>query len=532
VSKDTPTQASLQAAARLSTETRPATPTEPNGRTQAAMRETDRSRLLRRWAETLRRVPKAAWICALVACLNAACWSMITPPFQVTDEPTQFAYTQYLVEHQQLPTSHLGHYSPEEDIALLDLHEPEVLWHAENGTISAEAEQQKLQEDLARRPGRYGEGVGGSAADPPLYYLLETVPYELGSAGTLLDQLELMRLLSALMAGITALFAFLFVRETLPKVPWAWTVGGLCVALAPLLGFMSGAVNPDSMLFAVSAAVFYCLARAFRRGLTRTMAITIGALIAIGILTKPNFIGLVPGVVLALIVLTVRAARTDRAGAIRSLTAAIAVPATPACVYIVANLLSSRPALGTISENLSLGNGVSIPGDLSYIWQLYLPRLPGTTNYFPGLSTTIQLWFDRSVGLYGWLDTTFPSWVYTFALYPAGLIMLFGVRALVVDRAALRQRAIEPIVYAFMAIGLMALIGSHAYINNLNGEAGPGHVEPRYLLPLIPLVAVAVALAARGAGRRWGPYVGVLIVVLFLGWDIFSQLLVVSRFYA
>ena len=49
-----------------------------------------------------------------------------------------------------------------------------------------------------------------------------------------------MRLLSALMAGVTALFTFLFVREALPGAPWAWTVGGLGAALAPLLGFISG----------------------------------------------------------------------------------------------------------------------------------------------------------------------------------------------------------------------------------------------------------------------------------------------------
>ena len=40
-----------------------------------------------------------------------------------------------------------------------------------------------------------------------------------------------------------------------------------------------------------------------------------------------------------------------------------------------------------------------------------------------------------------------------------------------------------------------------------------------------------LALAARGAGRRWGPAAGASIVVLFLAHDIFSQLLVVSRFY-
>jgi hypothetical protein len=76
----------------------------------------------------------------------------------------------------------------------------------------------------------------------------------------------------------------------------------------------------------------------------------------------------------------------------------------------------------------------------------------------------------------------------------------------------------------------MALIASHGYLN-ANGQGGPGDAQPRYLLPLLPLLGVAVALAARGAGRRWGPPVGALLVVLFLSHDVFSQLIVVSRFY-
>ena len=96
-----------------------------------------------------------------------------------------------------------------------------------------------------------------AAAQPPLYYLLQTIPYWLASGGTLLDQLELMRLLSALMAALTALFAFLFVREALPGVRWAWRSAASAWPLSPLLGFMSGVVNPDALLFAVSAAIFY-----------------------------------------------------------------------------------------------------------------------------------------------------------------------------------------------------------------------------------------------------------------------------------
>ena len=89
-----------------------------------------------------------------------------------------------------------------------------------------------------------------------------------------------MRLLSGADGGLTALFVFLFVREALPGdalgVDRRWRSA---VALTPLLGFISGAVTPDAMLYAVSAAIFYCLARAFRRGLTTALAIAIGVVI-------------------------------------------------------------------------------------------------------------------------------------------------------------------------------------------------------------------------------------------------------------
>ncbi len=123
--------------------------------------------------------------------------------------------------------------------------------HPENHAISSRPQQRHLQQRPRPAPGAPpGRGRWVAHSEPPLYYALQTIPYALGSSGTLLDRLELMRLLRALMAGFTALFAFLFVREALPGVAWAWTVGGLGVALAPLLGFMSGAVNPDAMLFA------------------------------------------------------------------------------------------------------------------------------------------------------------------------------------------------------------------------------------------------------------------------------------------
>ncbi|HLM87185.1 MAG TPA: DUF2142 domain-containing protein, partial [Solirubrobacteraceae bacterium] len=479
----------------------------------------------------LRRVPAAAWICALVACLNAACWSITTPPFQAPDEPDHFAYVKQLAETGELPSSGSEQVSREELDVLRGVHAFGVRQQPQEHTIASESEQRELLNALAQASvdaTRGSPAAGLAASEPPVYYALEAVPYILARGANELARLQLMRLASALFAGLTALFVFLFVRETLPASRWAWTVAGLSVAFAPLLGLMSGSVNPDSMLFAVSAASFYVLARAFRRGLTTRTAAALGALTAIGLLSKLNFVGLAPGLLLGLVVLSVRAARGAGRSAYRLIALGGCVALSPAALYIASNALSGKPTLGIVSSALHLTHG-SLFSQASYIWQLYLPRLPGMVDDFPGLFTTRQLWFNGYVGLYGWLDTPFPAWVDNLALIPAAAIALLCGRSLVQRRSALRARAAELVVYAAMALGLMLLIGADSF--HAFPETDAEYAQVRYLLPLLPLLGAIFALAARGAGRRWGPAAGTLIVILFVAHDIFSQLQVLARYY-
>jgi 4-amino-4-deoxy-L-arabinose transferase-like glycosyltransferase len=482
------------------------------------------------------RIPRAARVCALLAFLNAACWSLITPPFLGLDEPDHFAYAQQLAEAGRLPSPSgaLTGYSSEELLALQDLRHFEVRFRPEGHLIFSSDEQRALQRDLARPLPRRGPGyVGVAASEPPLYYALEAVPYELGSSGSILDRLELMRLLSALMAGLTALFVFMFLREALPTARWAWTVGGLAVAVAPLLGYASSTVNPDALLFMVSAALFYCLARAFRRGLTRRLAIAIGVLIAAGFLTKLTFIGLVPGAMVGVIVVARREARTSGMSAYRRLLApALLIGLSPAGLYGLVNVLSNHSTFGFLSGSVAsvTGGHGSLAGELSYMWQFYLPRLPGMRNDFGEIFTTRQIWFKDAIGVYGWSDTFFPSWVYGVALIPAGAIAALCIRALAVGRTALRERAAELATYATMAVGLLVLVAAAGYLAFPSRAAE--FTDARYLLPMLALWGAVLALAARGAGRRWGPAAGTLIVALVIAHDLFSQLQVIARYYS
>jgi 4-amino-4-deoxy-L-arabinose transferase-like glycosyltransferase len=483
-----------------------------------------------RVARILRSVPVSAWVCALVAVANAISWSFITPPFQAPDEPAHFAYVKQVAETGKRPTlAFQGGVSEEEAVTLTALHHSAVRLDATNEAIISPTEQAALERLLHRHYPADGSAFAGVAtSEPPLYYALEAIPYLLGSGGTLLERLQLVRLFSALFAGLTALFAFLFVRETLPGVRWAWTVGALFVALSPLFGFMSGAVNPDSMLFAVSAALLYCFARAFARGMTTKLGIATGAVIATGLLTKLSFTGLVPGAFIGLGVLGVRSLRNPGRGRLRGTAIAAAIAVLPGIAYLIANGLAGHSLLGIYGSVAHSPSHGSVLEEVNYTWQLYLPRLPATRSFFPELFTTRQIWFDGYVGRLGWLDTYFPEWVYTFALVIAVSILGLCARALLASRAVLGARVAEIAVYASMLLGLMLIVALSGY---QHAPRFAGYGQARYLLPVLPLLGAIVALAARGAGRRWGPVVGVAIVALGLSHEIFSQLQVIARYY-
>ena len=124
------------------------------------MRPREPARAFLRLRAALRQIPRAAWFCLLIACLNAACWSIINPPFQLPDEPSHFAYTQDLVQAKGLPTPS-GSYSPEETAVLHDLHHLEVRWHPGSphhflGGRTAPAADRPRREPVARR--RRGRG--------------------------------------------------------------------------------------------------------------------------------------------------------------------------------------------------------------------------------------------------------------------------------------------------------------------------------------------------------------------------------------
>ncbi len=484
--------------------------------------------------QTLARPPRLAYWCALIGTLNALAWGVIVPPFEVPDENAHYAYVQQLAEARSLPhePAVFAGLSPREDSILAVIHAFQLPGRPENPAPLTDIEQQQLAATQHEKLSALGDGDALSAtANPPLYYALETIPYAISPSHNVLNRLALMRVLSAIFAGFTVFFAFMFLRELLPGTRWVWPVGAIAVALQPLFAFVSGGVNNDALLYAFAAALFFAVARMFRRGLNERTGLAVGLVIGFGLLAKLTLLGLAPGAAIGVLCGVWRARRTARRASLRGAALAAAVGAIPTVIYL--SLSSRVVTAGGIGPGASVtvaGVPSGLRGELDHVWQLFLPTVPGLG---PNQFSTVQLWHEWFIGLigrFGWLDTTFPYWVYLVAAPIVMVLVLAAIATLVRERDRLARRVDELLVYIAMVAGLCVEIGIESYRALVTG--GGVFEQPRYLLSGLCVYAAIVALAARLPGRRWGLVVGVLIVMLALGHDLVSQLQVIARYYA
>ena len=486
-----------------------------------------------------RRVPRAGWVVFVIALVNAAVWTIVIPPFQVPDETAHFAYAQYVAETgRPPPQGPLAQYSAQESTALNSLYFFSVIGHPDERGVITPAEDASLRQALASHPSPVGPG-GASAVtnQPPLYYALAAIPYRLSPSSDILARLELMRLLSAVFAGLTALAVYLFLRECFPALPWAWTTGSLVVAFQPQFAFISAGVHADSLLFLASAATFLTLIRAYRHGLTARRGALVGLATAVGLLSKLTFVAFVPGILLALAVTVWRQrGSAPSRPALRGAALAVAVAVLPVAAYAILNATAWHRGgptaggfAGAATAALPAGKVVSINETLDYIWQLYLPRLPFMNHRYFTDWPLRDVFFDGAIGHFGWLDYGFPARVYGAA--QDAFLVLAALAAAGLYRARRELAGLGPLAAAFavMALGLLTAIG-YAGIRYVVATSFVFE-QARYLFPLLAFYGVFVVLAARGLPARFAPAAGAALVVLAMAHGLFAELLTVGRYY-
>lgn len=482
-----------------------------------------------------------ATVCAGIVFLSLLAWAIVTPAFQAPDEPTHLAYIQRLAETGKAPRpsdsarpalSAQGRSALEATRFSAIIGNP--LGKPAREPADVERARALLDADASQDD---GGGAAAYSSYPPLYYALGAGPYLAADAAgaTLVGSLTAVRLLSCLLSALTVLLLFLFAREIVPSTRAAWPTAALGVGLMPYFGFIGSSVNNDVLVATISAAVLLVIARSMRHGLTVRRAVSLGLLCAAGVITKPTFYGLIPGILLAVAFVVTRAWRTDRATAPRAATAVLLSFAAPVALYAALNYgvwgrsLTPR-GTGLPDAAVVTSARQSVSGLLSYVGQFWLPRAWFLNDQVDGVYPLWETMFKGYAGRFGWLDYAFPGWVFNVVL--AVWVMLLGlvVRALVICRAALRGRVAEVIVYTAMVLGLIVVIGVPGYDYRLS--TGYPFEQARYLFPLLGLHAALIALAVRGAGARIGAYLAPSLILLTAALNTGGLLITFARYYS
>jgi 4-amino-4-deoxy-L-arabinose transferase-like glycosyltransferase len=486
-------------------------------------------------------VPRPLTLLLVAVAVLGATWALLVPPGQAPDEPAHIGYEQVLAEDFRLPDEKPGRtFSREQELAEAYANVDQTAQ-----VLATRPEWSKLaysdwQHADASLPGdsRGGGGHAGpvrganpARANPPFYYLWESIPYLLASSGDFFDRVYAMRIWSVLLLLVTTAATWLLIGELTNRRRSLQLAGAGVVGMQPMAVFVSSSVNPDAALIACFALAFWLGARVLRRGLTVSDGLALGAVTALAIVTKGTGYALVPAVALAVGVGAWRLL-PDRRTAMFAAGLSGAALALPVGIWLGLARSLDRAAVNKVPG--TGGGGAAAPGlphfgFLDYLWQFYLPKLPFLNNVpaIPRLPV-FDFWIKGGWAAFGWLEVRFPNWVYGL-LATVTVVVLAGGLAMLLRR---RRREDLPLVGFFAMAALALLAGLHwvEYRTILN--EGVTFNQGRYLLPLLPLFGVCVAATLALVPVRWrrqatGALIGGAVVL-----QAFSLAIVAARFYA
>lgn len=296
---------------------------------------------------------------------------------------------------------------------------------------------------------------------PPLFYLLDAgLGRALGATEVDSQAAKMpLRAFNALAGAATVVgtFFLVFWASNRPRIALA---AAAFVALLPMNVALSGAVSNDPLLFALSTWVFALGARQLRRSPEFRVALLLGALAGLAIMTK--FTGLLFLVLLPFFL-------RDR----RQLFAAWAVAAVIAAPYLVRNEIVYGHPLAANAFNATFQRSVDLA-------ELKTPH--GFGQWAKQFST---LTVESFIGRFGYMDIGLPHLLAFPLIVLVGIGLLLGAR---LPSAPVRYRRAAGTFVALLALSFLSY--------NL-WQLQP---QARYLFPAIGLFAYACAEGYRRRG--------------------------------
>jgi hypothetical protein len=322
----------------------------------------------------------------------------------------------------------------------------------------------------------------------PLYYVLGALVYQFGNDGDLIQRAQIQRLFAVLVGSALVIVAYLIAVLLFPTNAAMRMTIPILVAFQPMITEITAVVSVDGLLILCYSLLIYLIIRVLRFGLDWRHGLAIGAVFAIGVLTKPTLNGIAP--IIALVVLydlwRGRGRRKD-----------IILSAVLMGIIILIPLGWWMQRSYRLSGDLFYFNPV-VEGhriiDQPFLNYSFLPHM---IDYYQsvwgGVFTT---WWAQ----FGWLDTALPPWVYTLLrLLTITAIIGLGYqllkRLLAKNKTTVSQDRRDLVIWAVLVLVIVVPIVLLQYYDFTFWQTyGVGRgLQGRYWLgPVVPMLALLV----------------------------------------
>jgi 4-amino-4-deoxy-L-arabinose transferase-like glycosyltransferase len=356
-----------------------------------------------------------------------------TPIWQNPDEPAHFNYIEQVADTASLPTLQPGDW------------DTQLLERLKNGRLE---------------PSDSIASIRYEGWQPPFYYIVAAPLFRLTEAEPILQQVDTLRLFDAALGALTLIVAYVAAREVLR--PSLSVTVPVVMAGVPMFTAISASISADALANLLAAVLLLILLRTLRAPkLSTRHAAAVGALVAIGVLTKLALIIFLP---LALAVVIYRSARPLRSGA--ALLIACALVGAPWLMHQVTSYGWTDP-LATTRHALVTDQ----------------PRFPGLSPDY--ISSFLTISFHSFWAQFGWMAIVAPDRLYFIwgALCAVALIgLVIRGRKSVQPR---RWNALWLLLLTTIVAAWLAYIGYNATFEQPQG---------RYLFTALTPLAICLVL--------------------------------------
>lgn len=451
----------------------------------------------------------------VIMIVKGVLWSLAFPLWQGPDEDDHYAVIQFIAETGRLPDAD-NTWLPDEvalSRAIADVGRLDYAPEQRQGWSDTAVGPNESQFDQLPATVRYTYEeriVGKLMKATPFYYVLGAGVYRLFPEGNLLERAFIQRFFAVLISSPLVIVAYLIARLLFPAAAPGHAALRLTVptlvAFHPMVTEITAVVSVDGFYVVCYSLLIYLTLRLLRRRLTWRLALAIGAVFAVGFLTKPTINGFAPLIALA-VAYDWQRGRGRRWEVVRNAALMGAVILLPAAWWMARSL--------------------RINNDLFY----FNPVLEGhrvIQNPFYDYQPLVHMWhYYQSVwggifvswwGLFGWLDTPLPPWVYHLlrGLTMAAIVGLFALwqrrRESAPSRRQWRARRRMAPVGVWLFLGLTVLVPIvllQFYDLTFWWEFGNGRgLQGRYWLgtavPMLAFFALGLLTLLPGRWRPWG----------------------------